>query len=74
METIIKRLLVKQEMSVNKFAKTIDANRSWIYNVVNGQARASVPLRGKMAKAMGFPVEMLFCESGMARQVEKEEQ
>ncbi len=69
MNTKVKAVLKKRGMTVYALHGLVKGNRAHFYNVCNGFARATNPMREKVAAVLGLPVDELFDEHGMARKV-----
>lgn len=70
METIIKEILKIRGVAINEFAKKIPFNRTQVYEVSNGYARASAPLQRAIADELKSTTGELFDEHRMARLIE----
>ena len=67
MKTIIQSELEKQGRTTYSLHKKVKGNRTNLYEAVKGYARATVPMREKIAAFLGMQVDELFDENGMAR-------
>jgi len=67
MKTIIQSELEKQGRTTYSLHKKVKGNRTNLYEAVKGYARATVPMREKIADFLGLPVDDLFDENGVAR-------
>lgn len=67
MKTVIQSELERRERSVHYLHRKIGGNRTNLYEVVKGYARATGPMREKIADFLGLPVDDLFDENGVAR-------
>jgi len=67
MKTVIQSELEKQGKTIYYLHKEVKGNRTNLYEAVKGYARATGPMRGKIAAFLGLPVNALFDESGVAR-------
>ncbi len=67
MKTVIQSELEKRERSVHYLHRKIGGNRTNLYEVVKGCARATGPMRGKIAAFLGMQVDELFDGLGMAK-------
>lgn len=67
MKTVIQSELERRERSVHYLHRKIGGNRTSFYEVAKGYARATGPMREKIAAFLGLPVDALFDENGVAR-------
>ena len=67
METKIKAILRERKMTVHALHLLVKGNRAQFYNVCNGLARATNPMRERVAAALGLSIDELFDEYGMAK-------
>ena len=67
MKTVIQYELEKQGKTAYFLHKMVKGNRTNLYEAVKGYARATGPMREKIAAFLGLPVDELFDENGMAR-------
>lgn len=71
MQTVVKNIMERQGFTGHSLAKILGGNRSKVYEVLGGYARATAPLQERIAEALNATKEDLFDEFGMARHVEK---
>ena len=67
MKTIIQSELEKQGRTIYYLHKKVKGNRTNLYEAVKGYARATGPMREKIAAFLGLPVDALFDENGVAK-------
>ena len=67
MKTVIQSELEKQGKTAYFLHKMVKGNRTNLYEAVKGYARATGPMREKIAAFLGLPVDALFDENGVAR-------
>lgn len=71
MQTVVKSIMESQGVTGHSLAKVLGGNRSKVYEVIGGYARATAPLQDKIAEALSATKEDLFDEFGMARHAEQ---
>ena len=67
MKTKIQQELEKQGKTIYYLHKKVKGNRTNLYEAVKGYARATVPMREKIAAFLGMQVGDLFDENGVAK-------
>jgi len=70
MKTKIQQELEKQGKTIYFLHRKIGGNRTNVYETVKGYARATIPMREKIAEVLDVPVEELFNDDGTARREE----
>ncbi|MPM11908.1 hypothetical protein SDC9_58259 [bioreactor metagenome] len=69
MKTVIERELCNQGTTIYRLCQLIGFNRTNTYGVVRGYSRATLPMRTKIADALGVAVDDLFDSQGVALKI-----
>jgi transcriptional regulator with XRE-family HTH domain len=65
----IRRLCERDKLSLSQFAKDIDLDRTWLHDILNGEANATFDTYERIAGYFGITVRELLTEPRRGREL-----